>query len=166
MIRDELRIQYERKSDIELLLIATNYDGGYRSDAVETATSVLLQRYNNMLNLEQIWNEEVGHLFESAEKCSICQNPEVVYTKEFFLCSLASPDVLESGIGLATFIVLGVVREKYTAIKLEFRLCSQCLAKRTEKGPFREKVRISWQDYNAHPLCAFYKPLGYIDLRT
>ena len=166
MNQDRFRAQYETKSNIELLLIATNYDESYTNDAIKTATSILLSRYGNKADLEQIWNKEIGNLFELAEKCNICQNPAVAYAREFFLCSLTSPDI-GSGIGIIAAIPFGAgfFREKYTVIKLDFRLCDQCLKERIYNKDNKEYVKISWQEYNSHPLCAFYKHLGYINIR-
>ncbi len=166
MNQDRFRAQYEMKSNIELLIIATNYDESYTNDAIQTATSTLLSRYGNKVDLEQIWNKEIGYLFESADKCNICQNTAVVYARDFFLCSPTSPDI-GSGIGIIAAIPFGVgfLKEKYTAVKLDFRLCDKCLKERIYTKDNKEYVKISWQEYNAHPLCALYKPLGYINIR-
>jgi len=168
MDRDELQLQYENKSNIELLLIATNYDGGYVRDAVDTAFSVLLSRYKHTTNLEKIWNEEIGRLCELAEKCSVCQNPDVVYTEDFYLCSEARIDTIGSipGIIALAAVGFGYAKEKYAAIKVEFRLCKQCLAQRTNTKKHGTEVSISWEEYNKHPLCSLYKPLGFTEIRT
>ena len=65
MNQDELQLQYENKSNIELLLIATNYDGGDIQDAIDTATSILLSRFKHTTNLEIIWDEEINRLSET-----------------------------------------------------------------------------------------------------
>jgi len=98
MNQGEPKSRYEVKSNIELLLIATNYDGGYTSDAVEIAATELLSRYKHGTSLRQVWDEEMKRLSERAEKCSLCQDLEVVYAKEFFVCSTPPPDPARSAV--------------------------------------------------------------------
>lgn len=162
MNENELQIQYDGKPNIELLIIAANNDGSYTKEAVDAATSILHVRYGRDARLEQVWKKEMSQLAKLAEKCSVCQNPEVAYTSNFFLCT--SP-FFDGGKWLTEGP--GGSGEKYYYVDIEFRLCPTCLAQRTHKGLFRkERVRIDWQDYIAHPLGALFKPLGYIEPKT
>ncbi len=164
MSQSELKSRYEGKTNVELLLIATNYDGGYTNDAVEIATTELLSRYKHGLSLRQVWDEEMKRLSERAEKCSLCQNPEVVYAKEFFVCSTPTPDVARSGVWavIGSFSGWSWLWEKQKCFQLQFRLCPECLAQHTHG----RKVRISLQDYHMHPLLEFFRSLGYIYIHT
>jgi hypothetical protein len=148
---------------MELPLIATNYDRSWTQETIRAATSVLFSRYDGKVTIEQLWNEELNHLTQLAQYCSICQNPEVVYTEHFFLSTESVPDTSSVATALAVFAspVTRVLMMKYRAVKLEFRLCPKCLTKRTHRGLFgKETLKISQQDYYHHPLCEFFIPLG------
>ena len=58
------------------------------------------------------------------------------------------------------------VPELFHMLELEFRLCPQCLDQRTKYKQHGAEVKIDWDDYNAHPLCALYNPLGFTEIRT
>ena len=168
MTQDELLLQYKTKTNLELLYITMNYDDSCSSEDIDLASSVLHSRFDDTMNVEHIWKEEIKRLLDLDAKCSICGDSEVVYTKDFYLCTIDAPEDKNVAPGLIDIALLSPSRlgESYDAVKLEFKLCTQCLAKRTSREWFGQKrVRISWQDYNEHPLCAFYKPLGYIDVR-
>lgn len=168
MSQDELLFQYKTKTNLELLHITMNYDDSCSSEAIDVASSVLRSRFHETANVEQIWKEEISRLLDLDARCSICGNSEIVYTRDFYLCTIDAPDDKNVASGLIDLALLSPSRlgESYDAVKLEFKLCTQCLEKRTYREWFgKAKVRISWQDYNEHPLCAFYKPLGYIDVR-
>ena len=157
MNQEGLQSLYRGKSNIELLLIATNYDGGWRSDAVETATIELLSRYKHVVSLEQVRDEEMKRISELTAKCSLCQNPEVVYSEDFSFCRTPDLDGKEVRAGIELFSVLGALPEKPDCFQLQFRLCPECLAQRRHRG----RVRTSLQDYYAHPMRDFLKSLGY-----
>jgi hypothetical protein len=162
-----IRNQYEQKTNIELLLIATNNDSSWTNEAVETAKSILSSRYNGISDLEKAWNYEIQHLSKLAEACSLCQNLEVAYIKEFYLCTPEELDAVRSIPGIALTAILGIgytVRKRTRAVKLEFRLRSECLAKHTIVQFGKKKVLINYEEYYRHPLCSLYYPLGYTDL--
>ncbi len=158
MNQEGLQSLYREKSNTELLLIATNYDGGWRSDAVETATTELLSRYRHVVSLEQVWDEEMKRISELAARCSLCQNPEVVYSEDFSLCRTPDLDGREVRADIELMPELGTLSEKPGCFKLQFRLCPECLAQRTHS----RGVRISLQDYYTHPMGDFLRSLGYI----
>ena len=54
MDKDALQLEYKNKSNIGLLLIATNYDGGYLQDAIDTATSILLSKFEHTTDSDKI----------------------------------------------------------------------------------------------------------------
>jgi len=116
------------------------------------------------MNPQTIWESEVNNLVLEAEKCSICGSSDVVTSVEFQLCSVSSPDTVGSAIGIVAALAIGVglLREKYSTVTLELRLCEKCMDERTHN----KELRISWQDYNMHPLCRLYKPMGYVNLRA
>lgn len=157
MSQEGLQSLYRGKSNTELLLIATNYDGGWRSDAMETATTELLSRYKHVVSLEQVWDEEMKRISELAAKCSLCQNPEVVYSEDFSLCRTPDLDGKVVRADIELFPELGALSEKPGCFQLRFRLCPECLAQRTH----RRRARISLEDYYAHPMRDFLKSLGY-----
>ncbi len=168
MSQNEFQLQYKTKTNLELLHIAMNYDDSYSSEAIDLASSVLRSRFDETVNVEQIWKEEIRRLLDLDARCSICGDSEVVYTKDFYLCTIDAPEDKNVAPGFIDIALLSPSRlgESYDAVKLEFKLCTQCLERRTSREWFGQKrVNISWQDYNEHPLCAFYKPLGYIDVR-
>jgi len=158
MNQEGLQSLYRGKSNTELLLIATNYDGGWRSDAVETATTELLSRYKHVVSLEQVWDEEMKRISELTAKCSLCQNPEVVYSEDLSFCRTPDLDGKEVRAGIELFSELGALPEKPECFQLQFRLCPECLAQRRHRG----RVRISLQDYYAHAMGDFFRSLGYI----
>lgn len=152
-----LEEQYKYKSDIELLIIANNVDSSYTLEATETAKSLLIVRHGN-INIEEVLKEEYNRLNELSKKCSICQSDSVVYTEGF---KLRKPGVsLPQAIISAGFIFGTFVREKGLEVKLTFRLCEKCLESRRIT---KNLARISYLDYDLHPMCEFYKPLGYIN---
>lgn len=162
MNREDFVQQYKDKSNLELVLIAENYDQGYTGEAVKAATRVLLSRYVGTTNLETIFQKEFSQLLELSEKCSICQNSDVVYSEDFYLCTVSQLDIPRSipGILASTLIGFGYTKEKYNAIKLEFRLCSDCLEKR--KSTDTEIVGL--QDYYRHPLYNLYRHFGFTEV--
>lgn len=166
MFREELIRQYENKPDIELLLTASNYDGGYTEDAVEAATSVLLSRHEHSIDIQGIWNEEVSRLWELDKGCSSCHRKEVAYSEKFYLCSEEELDLAKSVPGLLALTTLGIgyTQHKFSYVTLEFKLCSQCLFDRTDVSANESKPKISWEEYHKHPLCKLYICLGFTEL--
>lgn len=158
-----LLIQYDGKPDVELLLIAMNKDGSYSDDAIDAATTILRSRHKPMIDLDELWNEEISRLFELADRCSVCQREEVVYSKSFRLRGLVGLDDKWTAAGFIAGLVgrVGFVAEQYSEVQLQFRLCQQCLNQRLDK---HGRLKISMDDYHVHPLCQLYKPLGLIEV--
>ena len=123
MNRDGLQTQYADKSNIELLLIAMDDSSHWTSSAINAATSILLSRCKHTTNIQQIWSEEIDRLFDLAQRCSVCQSPEIAYTGKFYLCSIGTPDATLSTIGIASALAFGIglLSEKYSAVEIEFR---------------------------------------------
>ncbi|MFC1995595.1 hypothetical protein ACFLVM_01800 [Chloroflexota bacterium] len=167
MVTGELLLIYQNKSNLELLLTAENYDNGYTDDAINTALLVLLSRFKDTTNIEQIREKEMARLSELAELCSICHNSDVVDTSDFYVCSEGRTDVVKSIPGLVALAIVGFgyTKEKYNAVELEFRLCPQCLNDRSKYKKQGTKVIISWEDYHVHPLYAFYMLQGFTEIR-
>jgi hypothetical protein len=169
-VTDEyLRNLYEQKSSIELLLIATNQDGGYTNEAVETARSLIFSRYRGISDLEEAWRHEIQRLSKLADGCSLCQDPKVAYSKEFYLCTPKEVDILPSIPGFLTQFAFGIGyrRYKYRYVTLEFKLCQRCLAGRTRiKRSGQKELKMSNEDYYLHPLVSVFYHFGYTELRT
>jgi len=171
MNKGELHTLYENKSNIELLLIAMNYDGGCTDDAVEVANSLLSSRYKCIVNPQLKFGEEVARLQKLSQACSVCQNPSVVSSRGFSLCKEPRmPEIGElfastCGATLAEAVGVGFKLERDDCVDLKFRLCQRCLVERTQKtGSCNERVIIGWEDYYAHPLCELFLVLGYTEL--
>jgi hypothetical protein len=167
MLSEELIRQYEDKSNIELLLIASNYDDGYSDEAVRTATSLLLSR-TGKADLQALWCEELNSLEDLDKKCSLCYRKDVDYTEKFYLCSQERIDITKSLPGLLSLAAIGIgyTKHKFSYVTLEFKLCSQCIFDRTNVSDTKSKPKIGWDEYYKHPLCKLYMALGFEELRT
>jgi hypothetical protein len=166
MSKEELIHRYGDKSDIELLLIARNYDGGYTDDAVDAATSLVLSRMGSA-DLQELWDKELNRLEDLDKKCSLCHAKDVAYSEEFYLCGQEKTDIAKSIPGLIAYAAIGIgyTRKKLSYVTLQFKLCSQCLSDRTNASDATSKPRINWEEYYEHPLCKLYMALGYDELR-
>lgn len=166
MSKEELIHRYEDKSDIELLLIARNYDGGYTDDAIDAATSLVLSRMGSA-DLQELWDKELSRLEDLDKRCSLCGAEDIAYSEEFYLCGQEKTDIAKSIPGLIALFAVGIgyTRKNLSYVKLEFKLCSRCLSERTKGSDAKSKPRISWEEYYQHPLRKLYMALGYQELR-
>ena len=167
MIEEELIRQYESKSNIELLFIASNYINDFTEEAVNAATSLLRSRTGNA-NLREIWSEELKRLKDLDKKCSLCHKKDIVYSENFYLCSQEKMDVAKSLPGFLGLVTIGIgyAQHKFNYVTLEFKLCAQCLFDRTNALDTKNKPKITWDEYYKHHLCKLYMVLGFEELRT
>jgi ribosomal protein S14 len=171
MLKEELIRQYENKSNIELLFIASNYDDGYTDEAIGAAMSLLLSRTGNA-DLQELWSEELGRLEHLDKKCSLCQREDIAYSEKFYLCGQEKRkmDIAKSLPGLLLFAAIGIGytqhKISYSYVTLEFKLCSQCFSDRINALDTKSNPKISWEEYYKHPLCKLYMALGFNELRT
>jgi hypothetical protein len=167
MINVDLAHVYQRKSDVELIVIATDDVTNYTPDAMETASAVLLSRHPGMWTVEAVRDDLLQQLTDLANKCSICRCPEVVSSIGFQLCTMEALEEDSSVAGMALLFVLGAgfVRTKQSSVLLELKLCVNCLKERTVKTWKGTRIQITEDDCVSHPFYEFYKAQGYCDVR-
>ena len=163
----DLSRTYQRKSDVELIVIATDDSSNYTSDAKETASAILMSRHPGKWTVQAVRDDLFQQLTSLANKCSICQCPEVTSSIGFQLCTTGELDEAGSLAGMGLLLVLGVgfVQTKQSSIPLELKLCANCLKERTVKTWKGTRLRITVDDCLSHPLYDFYKAQGYCDVR-
>jgi len=167
MINVDLAHVYQRKSDVELIMIATDDGANYTPDAMETASAILLSRHPGMWTVKAVRDDLLQQLTDLANKCSICRCPEVVSGIGFQLCTTGAMDEDGSLAGMALLFVFGVgfVQTKRSSVPLELKLCADCLKERTVKTWRGTRIRITEEDCVSHPFYEFYKAQGYCDVR-
>jgi hypothetical protein len=163
----DLTHAYQRKSDVELILIATDDGSNYTSDAKDAASTILLSRHPAKWSVQAVRDEFFSRLNDLANKCSICQCPEVTENIRFELCTIGTMDETGSLAGMGSLLVLGVgfIQTKRSSIPLELKLCAKCAGERTLKTWKGTRLRITEDDCLSHPFYEFYKAQGYCDVR-
>jgi hypothetical protein len=153
MSTEEFVGQYGGKSNVALLLIASNDDHGYSSDAVQAAMSILSSRMGSA-DIQKLWSQELSRLEDLSERCILCHNEKVA-------------NIADSVPGLLALAVVGIgyTRKKYSFRPLDFNLCPRCLSTRGKPSHEGGKPKILWEDYYRHPLCEFYMSQGFSELR-
>lgn len=88
----DLSHAYQRKSDVELIVIATDDGSTYTSEARDAASTILLSRHPGKWNVQAVRDGLFIQLSDLANKCGTCQCPDVTTSIGFKLCTTGEID--------------------------------------------------------------------------
>jgi hypothetical protein len=163
--------QMQNESVFKLMLIASNFDGGYTEEAVEQANLRLTYSNGNKeIDLKAKWELETKRLIEKDRRCSICGNRSVEYSQDIYFCTEEVRDIDEEGeIELPDFIPEiyseSRIGTEYTHkkagfmyIKGTFKVCHDCLV--SPKYQKNGELEIGGKLIE-HPMYKYYAALGF-----